>query len=171
MIPVRPKYLWITPSEGSCSDNASPIRDTAVTDLVCSSMGTGPVRIARYRCGSAIELSRPPLSPGRAERHGFEYYRHGTLALIAALDVGIGKVNEKPSRHTSGEFLRFLDRLVARGRAARKSASFSISCARTRARQCARGLRSIRLCTSTLRGPTARGSIRWNSGLPRSSAR
>ena len=22
-----------------------------------------------------------PLSPGRAERHGFEYYRHGTLAL------------------------------------------------------------------------------------------
>ena len=22
-----------------------------------------------------------PLSPGRAERHGFEYYRHGTLSL------------------------------------------------------------------------------------------
>ena len=28
-----------------------------------------------------------PLSPGRAERHGFEYYRHGTLSLYAALDV------------------------------------------------------------------------------------
>jgi hypothetical protein len=27
-----------------------------------------------------------PLSPGRAERHGFEYYRHGTLSLLAALD-------------------------------------------------------------------------------------
>ena len=25
-----------------------------------------------------------PLSPGRAERHGFEYYRHGTLSLLAA---------------------------------------------------------------------------------------
>src|SRR6201984_278227 len=25
-----------------------------------------------------------PLSPGRAERHGFEYYRHGTLSLYAA---------------------------------------------------------------------------------------
>jgi transposase len=25
-----------------------------------------------------------PLSPGRAERHGFEYYRHGTLSLFAA---------------------------------------------------------------------------------------
>jgi hypothetical protein len=28
-----------------------------------------------------------PLSPGRAERHGFEYYRRGTLALYAALDT------------------------------------------------------------------------------------
>src|ERR1700689_391994 len=28
-----------------------------------------------------------PLSPGRAEKHGFEYYRHGTLSLYAALDV------------------------------------------------------------------------------------
>ena len=25
-----------------------------------------------------------PLSPGRAERHGFEYFRHGTLSLYAA---------------------------------------------------------------------------------------
>jgi transposase len=27
-----------------------------------------------------------PLSPGHAERHGFEYYRHGTLSLFAALE-------------------------------------------------------------------------------------
>ena len=32
-----------------------------------------------------------PLSPGRAERHGFEYYRHGTLSLYAALDVKTGR--------------------------------------------------------------------------------
>jgi hypothetical protein len=25
-----------------------------------------------------------PLSPGRAERHGFAYYRHGTLSLICS---------------------------------------------------------------------------------------
>ncbi len=31
-----------------------------------------------------------PLSPGRAERHGFEYYRHGTLSLYATLDVKTG---------------------------------------------------------------------------------
>jgi transposase len=33
-----------------------------------------------------------PLSPGRAERHGFEYYRHGTLSLYAALDVKAGQI-------------------------------------------------------------------------------
>ena len=33
-----------------------------------------------------------PLSPGRAERHGFEYYRHGTLSLYAALNTRNGAV-------------------------------------------------------------------------------
>lgn len=28
-----------------------------------------------------------PLSPGWAERHGFEYYRHGTLSLYAAFNT------------------------------------------------------------------------------------
>jgi hypothetical protein len=35
-----------------------------------------------------------PLSPGRAERHGFEYYRHGTLSLYAALNTANGKRSE-----------------------------------------------------------------------------
>jgi transposase len=50
-----------------------------------------------------------PLSPGRAERHGFEYYRHGTLSLYAALDVKTGAVHGMTAaRHTSGEFITFL---------------------------------------------------------------
>src|SRR5215204_2441410 len=54
-----------------------------------------------------------PLSPGRAERHGFEYYRHGTLSLYAALEVATGRVAGMPAgRHRSVDFLRFLDRLV-----------------------------------------------------------
>jgi transposase len=54
-----------------------------------------------------------PLSPGRAERHGFEYYRHGTLSLYAALDVKTGKVQGKTAhRHTSAEFVAFLSDLV-----------------------------------------------------------
>lgn len=56
-----------------------------------------------------------PLSPGRAERHGFEYKRNGTLSLYAALDVATGRVEGMTAkRHTSEQFLRFLDRLVAR---------------------------------------------------------
>ena len=55
-----------------------------------------------------------PLSPGRAERHGFEYVRHGTLSLYAALEVGTGHVEGMTAaRHTSAMFLTFLDRVVA----------------------------------------------------------
>jgi DDE superfamily endonuclease len=54
-----------------------------------------------------------PMSPGRAERHGFEYYRHGTLSLYAALNVRTGKVHGKTApRHTSEEFVGFLDQVV-----------------------------------------------------------
>src|SRR5947208_9387298 len=53
------------------------------------------------------------MSPGRAERHGFEYYRHGTLSLYAALDVKTGRVHGKTApRHTSAEFVDFLDQVV-----------------------------------------------------------
>lgn len=62
-----------------------------------------------------------PLSPGRAERHGFEYYRHGTLSLYAALDVKTGRVNGKTSRrHTSADFICFLTDLVAKTRWAKE---------------------------------------------------
>jgi transposase len=57
---------------------------------------------------------RLPLSPGRAERHGFEYVRHGALSLYAALNVGTGEVEGMTAaRHTSAEFLALLDRVVA----------------------------------------------------------
>lgn len=55
-----------------------------------------------------------PMSPGRAERHGFEYFRHGTLSLYAALEVRTGKVLGKTAaRHTSAEFIDFLGQVVA----------------------------------------------------------
>lgn len=55
-----------------------------------------------------------PLSPGRVERHGFEYFRHGTLSLYAALDTGTGAVIGKTAeRHTSAEFVAFLTDVVA----------------------------------------------------------
>jgi len=54
-----------------------------------------------------------PFSPGRLERHGFEYYRHGTLSLYAALDTKSGEVIGKTAaRHTSEEFVAFLLSIV-----------------------------------------------------------
>ena len=55
-----------------------------------------------------------PMSPGRAEKHGFEYKRNGTRSLYAALNVATGAVEGMTAaHHTSAEFLRFLDRVVA----------------------------------------------------------
>jgi transposase len=54
-----------------------------------------------------------PLSPGRAERHGFEYFRHGTLSLYAAFNTKTGEVLGKTAtRHTSAEFVAFLTDIV-----------------------------------------------------------
>ena len=54
-----------------------------------------------------------PLSPGRAERHGFEYHRHGTLSLYAALNTRTGEViGQTAARHTSEDFLAFLTQVV-----------------------------------------------------------
>src|SRR5215510_14855012 len=55
-----------------------------------------------------------PLSPGRAERHGFEYYRHGTLSLYAALNTKTGHVHGRTTaRHTSRDFVAFLEEVVS----------------------------------------------------------
>lgn len=55
-----------------------------------------------------------PLSPGRVERHGFEYARHGTLSLYAAFETRSGTVlGRTAERHTSAEFVAFLTDLVA----------------------------------------------------------
>src|SRR4029077_8727220 len=55
-----------------------------------------------------------PLSPGRAERHGFEYYRHGTLSLSAALDTKTGEiVGQTVPPHRSDAFVEFLNDILA----------------------------------------------------------
>lgn len=55
-----------------------------------------------------------PLSPWRAESHGFEYKRHGTLSLFAALNTAIGEVLGKTApRRTSEQFVAFLTQIVA----------------------------------------------------------
>lgn len=55
-----------------------------------------------------------PLSPGRAQSHGFEYKRNGTLSLFAALNTSTGEVLGKTAaRHTSAQFVTFLEDILA----------------------------------------------------------
>ncbi len=55
-----------------------------------------------------------PLTPGRAQRHGCEYFRHGTLSLYAAFNTKTGEVFGKTATsHTSAEFVAFLTDIVA----------------------------------------------------------
>jgi hypothetical protein len=55
-----------------------------------------------------------PLSAGRAESHGFEYKRNGTLSLFAALNTATGEVLGRTApRHTSEQFVAFLTDIVA----------------------------------------------------------
>jgi transposase len=59
----------------------------------------------------ALERSQPmlPMRPGRPERHTHDYYRHGTLALFAALNVATGQIiSATKPKHRSKEFLGFL---------------------------------------------------------------
>jgi transposase len=55
-----------------------------------------------------------PISQYQNGAPGFEYYRHGTLSLYAALNTRNGAVVGKTAaRHTSQEFVAFLAEVVA----------------------------------------------------------
>src|SRR5689334_4852263 len=61
----------------------------------------------------ALERKDPvlPLSPGRAERHGFEYFGYGTPSLYAAFNTKTGEVlGRTAQRITLGRVCRLLDR-------------------------------------------------------------
>jgi transposase len=68
---------------------------------------------------TSIQAKQPvrptiPATPGKAERREFEYKRHGTLALLAALLVHSGEVKGGVyARNSRVEFVDFLDRLEA----------------------------------------------------------
>ena len=62
----------------------------------------------------ALNRTQPllPLRPGQAERRTYDYERHGTTTLFAALDTKTGKViGECYARHRAVEFRKFLDRI------------------------------------------------------------
>lgn len=63
----------------------------------------------------ALDRVQPllPLRPGAPERRGFEYMRHGTCSLYAALEVATGRVIGRcRKRHRSLELCEFLSTVI-----------------------------------------------------------
>src|SRR5262245_14978084 len=62
----------------------------------------------------ALERTAPvlPMVPGMPERRSFDYVRHGTVDLFAALNTATGKVIGKPAaQHRAVDFRDFLDEI------------------------------------------------------------
>jgi hypothetical protein len=93
-----------------------------VSRQVDPAAGRGPVlqrhqtAIADHRTDDhsleALERLDPalPLSPGRAERHGFEYHRHGTLPLRRAGCEVRSRTGKTAARH---DFIGFLREVIS----------------------------------------------------------
>ena len=63
---------------------------------------------------AALERTAPvlPMIPGVPERRSFDYVRHGTVDLFAALNIATGKVIGKLSaQHRAVDFRDFLDQI------------------------------------------------------------
>jgi transposase len=64
----------------------------------------------------ALDRTQPllPMRPGQAERRTYDYERHGTTSLFAALETKTGQViGQFHRRHRSVDFRKFLDAIEA----------------------------------------------------------
>src|SRR5918995_191953 len=64
----------------------------------------------------ALQRTAPtlPVRPGQPEAASFDYVRHGTITLFAALEVATGRVSEAcTTRHRHQEFGAFLQQVAA----------------------------------------------------------
>jgi transposase len=62
----------------------------------------------------ALDRTQPllPMQPGQAERRTYDYRRHGTISLFAALNAATGTViTNTRRRHRAKEFRSFLDQI------------------------------------------------------------
>ena len=112
-----------------------------------------------------------PLAPGRAESHGFEYKRNGTLSLFAALNTATGEVlGMTAPRHTSEQFVSFLGDVVGTQPQGREIHVICDNSRSTRPNWSRPSWLNTRTCGFTTRPPTRRGSTRSRTGSRASSA-
>jgi transposase len=112
---VHPKLKEVTHQDfADCSALAGALsgQDAAI---FCPGTYTGVVpdaELRRITVDYTVEFAR--VLRDSAERHGFEYYRHGTLSLFAALNTQTGEVvGQTVPHHTSAAFVDFLSAVVA----------------------------------------------------------
>ena len=103
--------------------------------------------------------------------NGFEYYRHGTLSLFAALNKRSGEVlGQIVPRHTSAAFVEFLAEIVASQPKRRAIHVIATISRRTRPRPSAPSCSSTQTWRCTSRRPIRPGSTKSSFGLRRSNA-
>ncbi|HEX4791902.1 MAG TPA: IS630 family transposase [Actinospica sp.] len=112
---VRPHRVrgWLTRRD----DPAFWERAGRICDLYLAAP-PGAVRISIDEKTSMQARSRKhpgrPTAPGHDARQEFEYVRHGTVSIIAAMDIDTGQVLTEPiARNDSATFIAFLTALDA----------------------------------------------------------
>jgi transposase len=108
--------LWLTPKPDP--DFAAKCRDVCgvYRSAIDDAATTRTMSIDEMSGIQALERIAPslPMRPGKVERREFEYVRHGTQALIAALDIATGKLTGSVAdTRTEADFVAFLDALFA----------------------------------------------------------
>lgn len=123
--PHRSQY-WLNPKI------EDPVRHAAEVAHICDlyaeaaaleAAGTHVVSTDEKTGIQALERAAPtlPMRPGKHERREYEYVRHGTLCLIANLEVATGKVLAPSIGATRSEadFARHIEQTVATDPSAR----------------------------------------------------
>src|SRR5260370_38949696 len=94
--PHRKRY-WLTPPPDDPAELAAQIRtvcEVYEATPALAAAGTHVVSTDEMTGIQALERlhSSLPMQPGHVEREEFEYERHGTLSLIANLDIATGQI-------------------------------------------------------------------------------
>lgn len=93
-------------------------RAADVYGLYLSPPGNAVVLSIDEKTGIQAKSRKHPtqaVRPGRAARREFEYVRHGTASLVAAMDVAAGKVFARDiARNNSDTFISFLEEIDER---------------------------------------------------------
>lgn len=95
MQPHRKRY-WLTPPDdpAQLAEQVCTVCEVYLATSALAAQGTHVMSTDEMTGVQALERLHPclPMLPGHVERLEFEYKRHGTLSLIANLDVATGQV-------------------------------------------------------------------------------